>query len=80
MIYFSSGTLLTGGEEKFAKILPALTHLTVGPGLPSTAHSRLMLSPCLTLSTASGHLLDGLQAKSSDWTWAQVLSASLSGS
>ena len=28
-----------------------ITHLTVGLGLPSTLHSRLMLMPGLTLST-----------------------------
>ena len=80
MIYFSSGTLLRGGVDKFARILPALTHLTAGPGLPTTSHCRLTFLPVLAPTTVFIHSVDGLQAKSSDSTRAQVLSANLSGS
>ena len=80
MIYFSSGTLLRGGVDKFARILPALTHLTAGTGLPVTPHSRLTFLPCTTLTTSLSHLLDGLQANSSDASSAQLFSANLSGS
>ena len=80
MIYFSSGRLERGGVDKLARILPDLTHLTAGTGLPDTEHSRLTLLPGLPPTNPDPHQLDGLQANSSESSWAQVLSASRSGS
>ena len=80
MIYLSSGTLERGGVDKLARILPDLTHLTAGTGLPDTEHSRLTLLPGLPPTNPVPHQLDGLQANSSESSWAQVLSASRSGS
>ena len=80
MIYFSSGRLERGGVDKLARIRPDLTHLTAGTGLPWTEHSRLTLLPCLAPTHPDPHQLAGLQAKSSESSWAQVLSANRSGS
>ena len=80
MMYFSSGRLDRAGVDRLARILPDLTHLTAGPGLPSTEHSRLRLVPALPLTRPLPHLLIGLQANSVESSWAQVLSASRSGS
>ena len=80
MMYFSSGRLERAGVDKLARILPDLTHLTAGPGLPETEHCRLTFLPVLPLTRPLPHLLTGLQANSAESSWAQVLSASRSGS
>ena len=80
MMYFSSGRLERAGVERLARILPDLTHLTAGPGLPETEHSRLTLLPALPPTRPLPHWLTGLQANSVESSWAQVLSANRSGS
>ena len=48
-------TFATGEEDMLASILPPLTHLTAGLGLPITPHSRLMFIPSDSVSVDVGY-------------------------
>ena len=64
----------------FAIILPSRTHFTSGSGDPVIRHSIVLFIPAGTTKYLGEILAEGLHAKSSAASSAQVLSESLSGS